>query len=355
MTQNPNNTNTEPEAATWRILDAALNRANEGLRVVEDYTRMVLDDRHLTSLLKNLRHELKETSKSLSTDQLVAHRDSRGDVGTEIGTDAEYQRDGTISIAQANLARVQQSLRTIEEYSKAVAPEMARDVEQLRYRTYTLEKAIVTAMLSHQSLRNARLCVLIDGLETADQFRVLVRQIIEAQADLIQLRDKSLDDRSLVSRGKILTECCHGSSTRWIMNDRSDIALAASAHGVHLGQDDLQVASARRILGPTKIIGVSTHSIEQAREAVLDGANYIGVGPVFHSQTKAFNDYVGLDLLKAVASEISLPAFAIGGINDENLADILSTGISRIAVSGCVAHASDPSAEIRKLKMKLGA
>jgi len=350
MTDNPE---TDSDAPTWRILDAALNRANEGLRVVEDYTRMVLDDRHLTSLLKNLRHELSNSAKNFSSGQLVAHRDTRSDVGTAIGTDSEYQRDGTVSIAQANLARVQQSLRTIEEYSKTVAPQVAPLVEQLRYRTYTLEKAIVTAMLSHQSLRHARLCILVDGLDTAEKFQKLVRQIIDAQADIIQLRDKSLDDRLLLGRGKILTECCTGTGTRWIMNDRSDIALAASAHGVHLGQDDLPVAAARRILGPTKIIGVSTHSIEQAREAVLDGANYIGVGPVFPGQTKSFDQYVGVDLVRAVAEEISLPAFAIGGITAENIDGILTNGMKRVAVSGFVRKSADPSSAITALKQRL--
>jgi thiamine-phosphate pyrophosphorylase len=124
---------------------------------------------------------------------------------------------------------------------------------------------------------------------------------------------------------------------------RPDLAALAHADGVHVGQGDLPVKAARTIVGPDALIGVSTHWIEQARRAVLDGANYIGVGPTFPSGTKQFDQFPGLELLRAVASEIRLPAFAIGGVGPDNLAAVLETGVGRIAVSSAVLGALDPA------------
>jgi thiamine-phosphate pyrophosphorylase len=116
-----------------------------------------------------------------------------------------------------------------------------------------------------------------------------------------------------------------------------------------LGQEDLSVKDARAIVGADALIGVSTHTIEQARQAVLDGANYIGAGPTFPSGTKQFEKFPGLELLRAIAAEIRLPAFAIGGITPANLPQVLSTRITRAAVSGAITSAPDPAAVVREL------
>lgn len=341
------------DASTWRILDAAINRAGEGLRVVEDYARMVLADVHLTRVLKDLRHGLSEAARTFDQNQLLASRDTLTDVGTTFNTASEFDRAAPGSIVSANLSRVQEALRTIEEFSKPVSAATAQAVQQLRYGAYTIEKALVTVALSRQSLADARLYVLTDGLADGPAFEDLIRQLVAGGVDLIQLRDKSLDDRQLLARCAILASSCRGTTTRWLINDRSDLALAANAHGVHLGQDDLPVAAARRILGPARIIGVSTHSIEQAHAAVLEGANYIAVGPVFPSRTKNFERFVGLDLVEAVVREISLPTFAIGGIDEESLPGLLVAGISRVAVQAAVVRAAQPGQAAHRLKRLL--
>jgi thiamine-phosphate pyrophosphorylase len=127
----------------------------------------------------------------------------------------------------------------------------------------------------------------------------------------------------------------------FIMNDRPDLAVLTDADGVHVGQDELPVNLVRQIVG-AKLIGVSTHSIEQARQAVLDGADYIGAGPVFESTTKEFSQLAGLTYLQEVAAEISIPAFAIGGITEDRVEEILRTGIGRIAVSSALLRADNP-------------
>ncbi|NOZ39851.1 MAG: thiamine phosphate synthase [Planctomycetes bacterium] len=347
-----------PNVPVTRILDAAANRAAEGLRVVEDYVRFVLDDSHLTQLLKQLRHDLAQTCAALPQADRCTARDTQHDVGTEITTDAESERTDAWDVCLASFERAKQSLRSLEEFSKVTSPEMAGRFETLRYRLYTLEKAIGITHESCSRLSNSNLCVLIDGQATAEEFKQLLKKILNAGVGMIQLRDNKLPDRELLERAHTLVSQSkkrRDSSrpplphTLTIINNRPDIAVASHADGVHLGQDDLTAKAARAILGPRKLIGISTHSIEQARRAVLDGANYLGAGPTFPSATKSFDAFPGLDYLRQIATEISLPIFAIGGIQAENLAEVLETGVNRVAVSGAVAKAPDPGEAASKL------
>ena len=340
------------DLSIYRILDASINRASEGLRVVEDFVRMSLNDAHLTQRLKQLRHGVTEATKGLDQDLLIAARDTQTDVGTSTQTKSEYDRSTESGIVQSNMSRLQQSLRTIEEYSKTLSTEMAQQIEQLRYSTYTIEKAIVTTMMSCQKLADANVYVLVDGRESIEQFSDLVGKLVAAGTDIIQLRDKRLSARELLLLGCQLTELTRATKTRWIMNDRADLAIAAGADGVHVGQADLPVSEARRIVGANRLVGVSTHNIQQAHAAVLDGANYIGVGPVFPSGTKSFDKFPGLDFVKEV-SEIKLPAFAIGGIDASNVSQVVESGLARVAVQGYVLSHSDAAAAVRELKEQI--
>ena len=212
-------------------------------------------------------------------------------------------------------------------------PDLAAAIEQLRYRSYTLHRAVEITRASHERLAQSRLYVLIDGQRTIEDFDLLARDLVLAGVDALQLRDKQLGDRELLDRARLLRQLTLDSHTLFIVNDRADLAVLARADGVHVGQEELSVKDVRSIVGPRRLIGVSVHSIEQARAAVLDGANYIGVGPTFPSETKHFDAYPGLDLLRAVSAEIRLPAFAIGGITEANLSEVLATGMRRVAVS----------------------
>src|SRR5205085_11331759 len=126
----------------------------------------------------------------------------------------------------------------------------------------------------------------------------------------------------------------HRAGARFILNDRADLARLCDADGVHLGQDDLSVSAVRRVVGPDALIGVSTHNLDQLRQAVLDGASYVGVGPTFPSSTKDFPEFAGVDYVRQAMAETSLPAFAIGGITPDNVAAVRAAGARRIAVSG---------------------
>jgi thiamine-phosphate pyrophosphorylase len=338
-----------------RILDASLNRAGEGLRVIEDYVRFALDDPFLTQQIKSLRHGLATIACEIPADDRNIARDTLADVGTEISNASEATRRDAWAVCAASFKRTEQSLRSLEEYGKLINVGVGRQAESLRYTLYTLEKTIDIGRSSRQRLEVVQLCVLLDGCGSLDAFERIVSELADAGVGMIQLRDKSLNDRELVARAKRLVALTHAqppaetgsgasprSHTLAIINDRADIAAAAHADGLHLGQEDLTVKHARAIVGTRMLIGVSTHNIDQARAAVLDGANYIGAGPTFASRTKQFHAFAGLDYLDQVAGEIRLPTFAIGGINIDNLPQVLSAGINRIAVGAAVTKANKP-------------
>lgn len=331
------------ETGIIRAIDASINRAREGLRVVEDYVRMVLDDRHLTELLKSFRHRLTAATDRVPAVDRLAARETSADVGTGVTLPSERDRRTDADLIAANLARLQESLRSIEEFAKRLDPELAAAVEQLRYESYTLERAIGITVSSVERLADVRLYVLIDDFGgDIERFDRTVRLLIESGVDALQLRAPGLDDRRLVETAHRLRELTSGTRTLMIVNDRPDIARVTHADGVHVGQEELTVKDARTIVGPQALIGVSTHNISQARQAVIDGANYIGAGPTFPSRTKKFDDFPGLEYLKQVAEEIRLPAFAIGGITKENLPKVLETGIQRIAVTSAVTESPTP-------------
>jgi thiamine-phosphate pyrophosphorylase len=368
--------------AALRIIDANFNRATEGLRVVEEQCRFALGNRDLTERLKQLRHDLTAAVSVLPREHLHAARETQTDVGTTVTTASEGTRRSLAQIAAANWQRVQESLRCLEEYAKLLDPALAARVEALRYQAYTFSKAYTTRAFCQAQLAARRLYVLIDGGSSECAFAERVQDLVEAGVHILQLRDKQLDDRTLISRARLLRRIVDEfplegergqggegengmspllplapSPTRplFIVNDRPDVALLARADGVHLGQEELSVYDARQIVGPEMLIGVSTHTIDQARQAVLDGANYLGCGPTFDSGTKRFDHFPGLEFLRQVANEVALPAFAIGGITLDNLPEVLATGFTRVAVSGAVTASQDPAGQVRSFLAALSA
>lgn len=336
--------------ATVRILDANLNRATEGLRVVEEFVRFVLEDGHLTQLCKEIRHGLIQVTSAIKTSPRLICRETRQDVGTQVSTESESTRDSLADIVSANFARAQQAIRCIEEYAKYTYPDLASAIEPLRYQTYTLQRAIDNTATNMERLADCRIYVLVGGCDSAEQFEQRVARLIEARVDAIQLRDKSLNDSLLIDRARRLRKMTRDSQVLCIINDRPDVAAITKADGVHLGQEDLSVKDTRGVIGCDGLIGVSTHSLGQAQKAVLDGASYLGCGPTFPSRTKSFDSFPGVDFLRQVAAEIRLPAFAIGGITQEHLPAVIAAGIRRIAVSGALHNAPDAKSSVAEMR-----
>ena len=207
---------------------------------------------------------------------------------------------------------------------------------------------------SEHSCSAWRLYVIVDrsaagGRDLAD----IAAAAIRGGADVIQLRDKTASDRHVLEEARRLLPLTRAARVPLIVNDRVEIARAAGADGVHLGQDDLPVHDARRLLGPGRLIGQSTHSLDQALAAQAEGPDYLGVGPVFPTPTKPDYGSVGTALIGEVAARVRLPVVCIGGIDRGNLGEVLRAGAERIAVVRAVCAAADPEASARALKQLL--
>jgi len=181
----------------------------------------------------------------------------------------------------------------------------------------------------------------------------LAAAAIRGGADALQLRDKTGSARRVMAQAARLLAITRPAGIPLIINDRADLARAAGADGVHLGQDDLPVAEARAILGAGRLIGKSSHSLDQAMAAGAEGPDYVGFGPVFPTPTKPDYGSVGLDLISRVISAVRVPVVCIGGIDLATLPQVLASGAERVAVVRAVCKTADPEAATRALKHQL--
>lgn len=335
-----------------RLIDANANRAREALRVIEDYARFIRNDQPAAAALKQIRHDLRSALASVHDHALLC-RDTPGDVGTANATPAEQSRADLPAVITAAGKRVGEALRAIEEYLKTIDPQAAGRVEALRYRFYDLETRIARALQPRDRFKDVRLYVLITESCCQGDWFATAAAAIDGGADAIQLREKEMDGSELLTRARRLAELCRKNGVLLIINDRPDIAILSGADGVHLGQGDLPAIEARKLLGSDKVIGVSTHNLDQARSAVADGADYIGIGPVFPSATKPRDILPGLAFAQQVAEQIAIPAVAIAGITADNVDEVRRAGICRIAVTAAVTGAADASAAAAALKARL--
>ena len=333
-----------------RILDANMNRAREALRVMEEFARFAMDDSGLSSAAKSLRHGLAESVPPNVAQGLVGRRDIVGDVGCEVQTSSEYRRNELSDVVRAAAKRLGEALRSIEEYGKTIDADFAAAVERLRYRGYELERRLERTVDARARFGHVRLYVLLtESLCVGDWFAT-AEAALRGGADCLQLREKDLPDRVLFERAKRLATLCREQGRLFIVNDRPDIAAAAGADGVHLGQDDLPIAQARRILPARCLVGVSTHTIEQIERAVVHAPDYVAVGPMFHTSTKPQVHVAGPATLAAARSVTSLPLVAIGGIDQENAAEVLSAARSALCVCQAVIGQADVESAVERLR-----
>lgn len=340
-------------AQPWaRMADANLNRAREGLRVMEDLARFGLDRGELGGELKSIRHGLADAAAALAggagldREVLLAWRDTPGDVGTGVKTPSEGARGGASDVAAAAAGRTSEALRVLEESAKALgAQDAARAFEGLRYRLYEAERVLGLALGTGRA-RQWRLCVLItESLCAHHRWDRVAELAVEGGADCLQLREKTLGDGELLSRARRLVAIARAGGAAAIINDRADIALLAGADGVHVGQDDLPPDQVRRLAGARLLVGVSTDRIERARAAIHAGADYCGLGPVFPSTTKPTERLAGVEYVREYLRDPACagrPHLAIGGITRDRLPELAEAGCRGVAVSATVCGSADP-------------
>ena len=187
--------------------------------------------------------------------------------------------------------------------------------------------------------------VRISGISHAEQ----VERLIAGGATLIQLRDKHAGPNDFYNAAVEAIRIARTHSVRIIINDRVDIALAANADGVHLGQDDLSLSAGRKLMGK-KIVGISTHDLDQARAAECGGADYIGFGPMFGTRTKAtVYEARGPEMLKQIRGAVRVPIVAIGGITEENIQQVWQAGADSAAIISDILHNDDPGAKVMRI------
>ncbi|PZO22336.1 MAG: thiamine phosphate synthase [Leptolyngbya foveolarum] len=344
-------------SAVLRILDANLDRAREGIRTIEEWCRFGLNDEDSTAQLKHLRQVL----ASWHSSQIRAARDTPGDLGTALTHSREAVRPSLTALLQANFARVQEALRVLEEYGKLYNLEMSAACKQMRYQLYTIDSQILDPMVNSESttaqpaensaqrwqqLTRARTYLVTSPVPN---FLEVVESALKGGIAIVQYREKTAADDERLAMAKQMRSLCHRYGALFIVNDRIDIAAAADADGVHLGQHDLPMEVARRILGPDKIVGRSTTNSQELQQALAEKADYIGVGPVHETPTKPGKAASGNEYVRYAAEHATMPWFTIGGLNADNLEPTLAAGATRVAVVRALMQADDPAEVARSL------
>ncbi len=202
-------------------------------------------------------------------------------------------------------------------------------------------------------LYRIRLYVLISSSIATKSVEETARLVVDGGADAIQLREKSISDGEFKSLAGEVRDITTREGALLFINDRVHVAREVNADGVHLGQQDMSVLEARDIIGNEKIIGVSTHSIIQARQAQKDGADYIAIGPIYPTSTKEHEPSIGIEVIQKITEVVNIPIIAIGAITLENLDDVLKAGASRVAVCSAIIGSKDIYSSTKRYKEKL--
>jgi thiamine-phosphate pyrophosphorylase len=326
-----------------RIIDENLNRLAEGLRVLEDIARMVLNDTALTSRLKNLRHDLIRGDLPFNL-QLLRSRDSSADVGAALDVPGESREKDLPLIAIANSRRVQEALRVLEDLTKIPEYPILLSSDQFRkarFEIYTLEQKLVSRLTRLDKIAKiSGLYVIIDTQTLNGRSHLeAARQVIEAGVKVVQLRDKTTMKRDLIPIARSLQELCRQNDVLFIMNDYLDIALAIDTDGLHIGQEDLPLDTARQLLPPDRVLGISVTTIEQATQAEASGADYIAVGSIYPTSSKDNIGVVGIERLQTIKQIARTPVVAIGGINQNNAREVRAAGADSLCVINAVLNA----------------
>lgn len=343
------------QQSLYRIIDVNFNRSREAARVMEEFARFVLNSKPLSSRIKALRHRLSTLIGSIDQTSLIMSRDSRNDVGLGLKVQGQMSRGDIKDVFTAAAKRLPEALRTLSETTQTFDPQMAADIEVLRFQAYELEKDILLKLNVFELYRDVRLYVLLDNT-VPEKFEWLIEQCIEGGADCLQLRCKDADDGEKYEFASRLVKMCRGSGVVSIINDSVDIAIACGADGVHLGQDDMPAQVARSLYPRPMLTGLSTHNIEQLNEAISLGVDYVGVGPAFATQTKPGIEVAGLEYVQAAIKALDATGIGhaiIGGINADNIDQVITSGATTVAVHSVVTGADEPKEICSELKRRL--
>ena len=337
-----NSKKTQPEdLRISQIIDANLDRAREGLRVLEDWARFGLGREDFVIRIKNFR-------QILGKNHLEIYKLSRNHIEDQckgLSHAEQFNMKSPSKIISSNSARVQESLRVIEEFSRNRNNKLSKIASEIRYEIYTLE----IELLNFNVRKIARLIISENKLyaitDPRENLLEIIEKILLGGVKIIQHRFKEGNDKEHLKEAIEIKSLCKKYNSLFIVNDRVDIALASDADGVHLGQEDLDIITARKLLGSSKIIGVTANNSTDIINALKDGCDYIGIGPVFQSATKKNKEPLGVEKIKTLTKNINIPWFVIGGINKENISFLKKKGINKVALVSGLLNSKDPKEE----------
>ena len=332
------NTKNDEDLRIYQIIDANLDRAREGLRVLEDWARFGLGENDFVKRIKNFR-------QILGKNHLEVYKQSRNfikDNSKGLTHKEQIKRNSPEQIISSNAGRVQEALRVIEEFSRQHNHELSKIASEIRYEIYTLEIELLSLnkrKKCEEILKENDLYFITDQKENLMD---ILEEILIAGVKIIQLRFKSGTDKDHLREAIKIKNLCKRYNSLFIINDRVDIAIASNADGVHLGQDDLDLKTARKLLGYSKIIGISANNEIDISNAIKQGCDYIGIGPVFETKTKKDKNPIGIEKIKKLTKDLSIPWFAIGGIKTNNISYLKSNGFKKFALVSQLMNSEDP-------------
>ncbi|MBT5856160.1 thiamine phosphate synthase [bacterium] len=290
---------------TAPIIDANINRVAEGLRVIEEYCRFIAGNKSLTDQLATLRKTVAQTE---SAETRISHLNARETASDMRAKETPPQRKNLHDLLTANFKRVNEGLRVLEEYTGNAI------YNQCRYDCYDLEKTILLTLLKP---------IIKPGIYLISHDPEILIKGLKWGVSLIQLRAKDETKETIYNKAQSLIQPAKDAGIPFIINDYLDIAKSLNADGLHTGQDDIPISDQRQLLGPHKLIGRTTHDLEQGLIAQSDGADYVSVGPIWDTPSKPNRPGIGMDYLQAASTELHIPYVAIGGINHSTIDQVI--------------------------------
>ena len=329
-----------------RIIDANFNRVREGLRVVEDGIRFLIEDELLMRKLKELRHKFTDTIVSCFPSSI---RGKSRKAGQDIGKKEKSKRADFKKIIEQNLSRIGEGLRSLEEYSKIENPHISKKLHNLRFEFYEIEKDVII-LINKKKIPLPFLQVILN-LKEGDNIFPFAEKVIEGNPDIIQLRYKGEKDIYFLKVALKLRKLIPP-EILFLINDRIDICQICDADGVHIGEYDIPLEYVRKVI-PEKIIGVSCSNLTSIQKIAKKHPDYISIGAIFPSPTKPEKKVVGLNILTLAAKKINIPLGGIGGITRENVVDVIKAGADGVSIVSAIENSKNPEKEIKIIKERL--
>ncbi len=294
-------------------------------------------------------------------------RNTPDDPATGLSHANEVNRPDVQSVLRANMGRLQEALRVLEEYGKVIDRNFGEAMKQMRYQVYTLESQLLAyenakqeinniGELRRQKLRSAKLYLVTMPV---DNIVSVVESALQGGVQIVQYRQKEGEDGTRLAIAQQLCDICHQYEALFLVNDRVDIAIAVGADGIHVGQTDLPVSAIRQILNnnggdaSAYIIGQSTTNPQELDIALNNQVDYVGVGPVHATPTKPNKAASGHEYVQYAAANINIPWFAIGGIDEHNLGEAIAAGAERVAVVRALMKAEHPDLIAQQMRSLL--